>query len=246
MLFMRNFLFILSFTLFAGLSCSANIPMPPQNSFTNLYVYESVAVYVDGEEVRFTGKDYMYLDFDEDGDLWVLSLNDNYRWGHSGADLESVTEEGAQYSSLNGNLEDIIILINPEKDAILVAKEGDDMVVAYDLVSDPYSTNSTSYDYDSSSYYGSSSGSSYSSGYSGNRSNSSSRNSEKYDVSEQRAYNADKRTYSNYESMLSSYFAGNRSASSSEVRQWQSAMKNLRKKWESRGKSFPHSSLENR
>lgn len=68
----------------------------------------------------------------------------------------------------------------------------------------------------------------------------------KYNISEQTAYNTDKRTYSNYDSMLAGYFAGNRNASLNEVKQWQSEMKKLRTKWESKGKSFPHSSNESR
>lgn len=95
-----------------------------------------------------------------------------------------------------------------------------------------------------SSSYSSSSYSSVGSSY--NRSYSSSSNSSGSSMSEQNAYNSDKRTYANYDSMLSAYFAGNRSATLSEVRQWQSAMRQLRTKWESKGKSFPKSTNENR
>lgn len=69
-------------------------------------------------------------------------------------------------------------------------------------------------------------------------------NSGKFDLSEQRNYNSDKSTYSRYDSQLSQYFAGNRKASLSEVKDWQSRMKDLRIKWEGKGKSFPHSSNE--
>lgn len=92
--------------------------------------------------------------------------------------------------------------------------------------------------YSSSSY--SSGGSSYS------RNSSSSSNSSRTSMSEQNSYNSDKRTYANYDSMLSAYFAGNRSATPSEVRQWQSTMRQLRTKWEAKGKSFPKSSNENK
>ena len=68
----------------------------------------------------------------------------------------------------------------------------------------------------------------------------------KYSLSEQEAYNSDKHTYSNYDSMLSQAFAGNRSASASEIKEWQSKMKKLREKWEKKGKSFPHSANEDR
>ncbi len=69
---------------------------------------------------------------------------------------------------------------------------------------------------------------------------------DKYNMSEQRSYNSDKSTYAKYDSMLSNAFAGNRGASDSEIKSWQSKMRNLRKKWEDKGKSFPHSSNEDR
>ncbi len=65
-------------------------------------------------------------------------------------------------------------------------------------------------------------------------------NYEKYNLSEQRAYNRDKSTYSKYDSMLSQAFAGNRKASPNEIKSWQNKMKQLRKKWEAKGKDFPH------
>ena len=68
----------------------------------------------------------------------------------------------------------------------------------------------------------------------------------KNDMSEHQSYNTDKSTYSNYDSMLSQVFAGNRQASVSEIKDWQSKMKSLRKKWEAKGKSFPHSANEDR
>ena len=68
----------------------------------------------------------------------------------------------------------------------------------------------------------------------------------KNDLSEQRAYNTDKRTYAKYDGMLAEYFAGNRKASSSEKNRWQSEMKRLRKKWTSRGRDFPHFTNEDK
>lgn len=65
-------------------------------------------------------------------------------------------------------------------------------------------------------------------------------------MSEHHSYNSDKSTYSRYDSMLAQVFAGNREASVSEIKSWQSTMKELRKKWEGKGKSFPHSSNEDR
>lgn len=87
------------------------------------------------------------------------------------------------------------------------------------------------------------------SGYSGGYQSSSSSNNSAQpgkssgkvnDMSEQRAYNQDKSTYSKYDGMLSQVFAGNRDASPGEIRTWQNKMKQLRKKWEARGRSFPH------
>ena len=68
----------------------------------------------------------------------------------------------------------------------------------------------------------------------------------KYNMSEHHSYNSDKRVYASYDSMLAAYFAGNRHASISEKEEWQSKMKSLRTKWESKGKSFPHSANEDR
>lgn len=74
----------------------------------------------------------------------------------------------------------------------------------------------------------------------------SNQTSNKYNLSEQQSYNRDKSTYGKYDSMLSNTFAGNRSASASEIDSWQSKMKQLREKWEKKGKSFPHSSNEDK
>lgn len=67
-----------------------------------------------------------------------------------------------------------------------------------------------------------------------------------FKLSEQQAYNTDKSSYASYDSLLAQIFAGNRSASSGEIKQIQSKMKSLRKKWEDKGKSFPKSSNEDR
>lgn len=72
------------------------------------------------------------------------------------------------------------------------------------------------------------------------------KSSSDFSLSEQTSYNSDKRVYSQYDSMLSQYFAGNRNASESEKKQWQSKMKSLRQKWEKKGKSFPRSENESR
>lgn len=82
---------------------------------------------------------------------------------------------------------------------------------------------------------------------SNDRSESDRQNSnDKYNMSDQRNYNRDKSTYSKYDSMLASAFAGNKNASASEIKEWQSTMKKLREKWEKKGKNFPHSANEDR
>lgn len=91
--------------------------------------------------------------------------------------------------------------------------------------------------YSSSSYSPSYSNSSYSS-------SSSSSSSSGGSTSEQQSYNSDKRTYANYDSMLSGHFYGSRSATAGEVKQWQQSMRHLRTKWTAKGKSFTQSSNE--
>ena len=92
----------------------------------------------------------------------------------------------------------------------------------------------------------SSSSSSYSnSSYSSYSSSTSSTNSNKYSISDQNNYNTDKKTWDQYDNYLSSHFFGSRSATRSDVEQWQRKMKELRNKWSSKGKSFPYSQNEN-
>lgn len=82
-----------------------------------------------------------------------------------------------------------------------------------------------------------------------NSSNKKSRkkqNNKSNSLSEQSNYNSDKATYNRYDSMLAAAFAGNRDATEKEIKSWQSKMKKLRKKWEDRGKDFPHSSNESK
>lgn len=74
----------------------------------------------------------------------------------------------------------------------------------------------------------------------------SSSNQSSNSISEQGNYNRDKQAYSSYDSMLSGHFYGGRSASRNEVKQWQKKMKEIRTKWESKGKNFPKSDNESR
>ncbi|MDE6323001.1 MAG: hypothetical protein K2L46_08945 [Paramuribaculum sp.] len=96
-------------------------------------------------------------------------------------------------------------------------------------------------------YYESSGSSSYSASASGSsHGNDSSNSSNGFSLSEQQAYNTDKSTYAKYDSQLASHFAGNQVMSCSQVRQIQKKMEKLRKKWESKGKSFPKYPNESR
>ena len=92
--------------------------------------------------------------------------------------------------------------------------------------------------------YSSGSFDSYSS--SGGSSSSTSGNANSNNLSEQQSYNTDKRTWDNYDSQLSAHFYGSRSATRTEVQQWQQSMKKLRQKWQAKGKSFPNSSNESK
>lgn len=68
----------------------------------------------------------------------------------------------------------------------------------------------------------------------------------KFNLSEQENYNSDKATYSKYNGMLAAVFAGNRSASTNEIRDWQDKMRQIRKKWENKGRNFPYSPNEDK
>ena len=71
-------------------------------------------------------------------------------------------------------------------------------------------------------------------------------NENKNNLGEQQSYNTDKQTWGTYDSMLSAHFYGSRSATRSEVQQWQKKMKDLRARWKAKGMSFPDSSNENK
>lgn len=98
--------------------------------------------------------------------------------------------------------------------------------------------------------YGSAGGSYSSADSYSSSSSSASRSSASEDtgfsLSEQQAYNRDKQTYANYDSMLSAYFNGSRQMSQGEVQSMQNNMRRLRQKWESRGKSWTKVANETR
>lgn len=81
---------------------------------------------------------------------------------------------------------------------------------------------------------------------SGNKNRVSAKDSSGSGLSDQTNYNRDKKTYERYDSQLSSHYAGNQTMSPSSVDKAKREMKRLREKWEAQGKSFPHSSNENR
>jgi len=116
---------------------------------------------------------------------------------------------------------------------------------AMQVIADQYAASQGGSDYSGSEYSGSSTDS-YNSDDSNSDDSKSRSDSKGFSLSEQQNYNRDKATYERYDSMLAQVFAGNRDASPSDVRSWQKKMKQLRKKWEAKGKSFPHSSNEDK
>lgn len=70
--------------------------------------------------------------------------------------------------------------------------------------------------------------------------------SDSFKLSEQTAYNRDKKTYERYDSQLAAHFTGNQTMSPSSVKDAQDSMRTIRAKWESRGKSFFRSPNEDR
>lgn len=140
--------------------------VPPSNLYSNLAIYKSVAVYEDGEQVPFTGEDFFYLDFDNNGDVWIISwITSQNQWGTSDATLIQRDVEGSKYEGYNGYFEDIVFLISPDNRDLLLSKDGSDLVVAYELVY----VSSSSHNYNSNLYpsYGG-----YNSGNNGSTSNS--------------------------------------------------------------------------
>lgn len=71
-------------------------------------------------------------------------------------------------------------------------------------------------------------------------SNPNSNSKDKYNLSEQQNYNRDKSTYHKYDGLLAKAFSRNTYATDSEIKEWQSKMKQLREKWEKKGRDFPH------
>lgn len=131
--------------------------------------------------------------------------------------------------------------INQEKERMeLINTFANLLVEGSQIISEMHETiNPSSASYSEDTYNSSSSNS-------GSSKNNKQQKNKKNSLSDQSNYNSDKATYSRYDSMLSAAFAGNREASDSEIKNWQSKMKKLRKKWEAKGKDFPHSSNEDK
>lgn len=87
---------------------------------------------------------------------------------------------------------------------------------------------------------------SYSTGNASVSGNSGSASQNKYNTAEQRMRNLDRRIYEDYDSQLSNHFAGNQTMTPSSVAAAQTKMKQLRKKWENKGYSFPKSANEDK
>ncbi len=160
---MRQIL-LLAACIFAALGLSAQ--MPPANLYDNLSVYQSVAVFEDGEEVPFTGTDYFYIDTDEDGDVWVLFYYPEHsKWSTTWADFIEQTSNGTKYSVDNLDGDELTFIISSDRQNVVVAKKGDDITIAYALLDGNGSTTIPSYS--TPSYGGYSTGSGYGSSSSG-------------------------------------------------------------------------------
>lgn len=109
--------------------------LPPSNMYDHLGVYKSVAVFEDGEQVPFTGVDYFYLDFADDGNIYIVSWSDygGGQWSTGAADYVGNTGDGYKYEGCNGNLEDLVFILSYDKNSLVMAKENSDLVVAYQL-----------------------------------------------------------------------------------------------------------------
>lgn len=237
--------FIILAIICTAFSCAAQLP--PSNMYDNLGVYESEKVFRNGVQIPFNGTDYFFLDFDNSGDVWVLFNDSTEGWMTTSADFEEEGEDYTKYSVTNPAGEDLVFIISPDRQDIVVAKEGDDITIAYALIN---GGNNSTRSYGSYNNYGGNSGGSYGNsnagGYNNYGSSRQSGGSSGFSLSEQTAYNRDKKTYERYDSQLSSHFAGNQTMSPSSVRNAQQSMKSLRTKWENRGKSFPRSVNESR
>lgn len=188
----------------------------------------------------FPGGDFLISRF-EDGNRKGTSVYfmDNGNWFSEKVDGEEVIpiSSSEEYAAIESNIRAARNAALSQAFSLL----GEALMQGAQLAGQIQNLNSPSVGVSSYSYSNDSAASSGST--SGNKASSV---GDKYNMSDQRSYNSDKSTYNKYDSMLAQVFAGNRNASASEIRNWQSKMKDLRTKWESQGKSFPHSSNEDK
>lgn len=159
---MKRILALIS-VYFVSLSVFAQ--MPPANMYQNLGVYKSVAVYEDGEKVPFTGTDYFYIDFGDDGEISALFYNHRYgQWESIPAETISSGKRSTTYSTYNSEGEDLSVLVLNDLSKIRISKDNDDISIVYKLINGS-EVSTPSYSGGSGSYSGGySSGSSSSSG----------------------------------------------------------------------------------
>lgn len=141
---MRRLIFF-SIFLISLVYCTAQIP---SNLYDNLGIYKSVAVYEDGVQVPFEGIDYFYIDYSNDGSIWVIFWFDDYNeWGTTGADFIEQTSDYTKYETQNPNGEDLFFIISNDKRDIIISKDGDDIAVAYELTNSGNNNYTPSYNY---------------------------------------------------------------------------------------------------
>jgi len=161
---MNKFIFLFVWVFFSLVS---NAQMPPSNMYDNLGAYVSVAVYEDGEQIPFNGTDYFYIDYVDDTEVNVLFFNNaRARWTSESADFVEQTSDYTKFEVMNPAGENLTFMVSPDKLDILVAKEYEDITIAYELMNgNNYGT--PSYNYPSGDSYN---GGNYSSSYSGSSS----------------------------------------------------------------------------
>lgn len=132
---MKKLFYLLSAVVpFTVFNLRAQVGLPPSNMYENLGIYGSVAVYEDGEQIPFQGTDYFYLDFVDDDDVWVLFWSDTYGWLTTSADLEEETYDYTKFSVMNPADEVLTFIVSPDRNDIMISKEYEDVVIAYQLI----------------------------------------------------------------------------------------------------------------
>lgn len=130
---MRNYILFLICTL---INVTSIAQMPPSNMYDNLGAYVSVAVYnEDGDQVLFNGTDYFFIDYVDRTEVNVLFFNPyKNRWESESADFVEQTSDYTKYTVMNPAGDDLTFIISPDRRDIIVAKDYEDISIAYELI----------------------------------------------------------------------------------------------------------------